>query len=486
MNLRQVTETNMFWTIIDKTCYNSLNFIFQIILARLLSPTDYGIIGYVVIFISFSQIIVNGGLGMAIIQDQQNTSLDNSTIFWYNFSLSLLMYLSLFFVAPLIANFFKQPILIKVIRILSLNLIIGAFVVVQQNLLSKNFKMKSIAITNVVSLVIGAFIGIYGAYNHWGVWALVCQNLTFTLATVFFFWSFSTWKPDFVFSISSFKKNFNFGYKLILSGIYANIINNTVNIIIGKKYPTAKLGFYTRGLQFSDMVAFSFSAILQQATFPIFAKIQSDKELFRTILKKLLCFSAFIMFPIMTLLYVLAEPIVITLLTEKWRNLIPFIQILVFYRVLYPMAALSLQSFNAIGRSDIFLKSELIKFPIILTAYIIAFHYNLETLLLINIGVMLINYYITSFYINKIFDYSYWHQLKDFLPFIILSLIMGLIVMGLRLVIPNFVIQIALGVIIGLPCYIVGVKLLKLPEYNEAKKTLKTMYLKFKPTTIIK
>ncbi len=480
MNLRQTAETNMFWTIIDKTCYNSLNFVFQIILARLLSPSDYGLIGYVIIFISFSQVIINGGLGTYIIQNQQNSSLDNTTIFWYNFTLSIIMYGILFFIAPLIAHFFNQSILINIIRILSLNLIIGSFAIVQQNLLFKNFKMKFIAITNVCSLVVGASVGIYGAFHHWGVWALVCQNLIFTCCVVSFFWIFSHWKPSFAFSVSSFKKSFHFGYKLVLSGIYANILNNTVNFIIGKKYPTKTLGFYTRGLQFSDMVAFTFASVLQQATFPIISKVQHDQELFRSILKKLLCFSAFIMFPIMTLLFVLAEPIVITLLTEKWRDLIPFIQILVFYRVLYPMAALCLQSFNAIGRSDIFLKSELIKFPFIVIAYFIGFHYDLKTLLFINLSVTLINYYINCIYINKFFNYSFWQQLKDFLPFIFLSIVMAIIIEGVRLIISNFMLQIIVGTVVGLSSYVIGVKILRLPEYNEAKTSIINILAKIK------
>ena len=363
-SLKSTATKGIIWSAVDKFAVQFGQFFASILLARILVPEDFGLIGMLAIFIALSQIFIESGLGLGLIQRQDSTDIDFSTVFVFNLGVSSFFYLLLFLAAPFISTFFNQPQLTNLIRVLGLNLFIIALAIVQRTKLTIAIDFKSIAKSNVIGMIVGGVFGVIAAKGGYGVWSLVLQTLLGSLATSVSLWVFSNWSPSIAFSKKSFKSLFGYGSKLLIAGLYAQILNNVYNICLGKFYPTASLGYYTKARSFADLSAGTVVSVIHQATFPILSSVQDDREKLVSIYSRLIRMSAFFIIPLMTLIALLAKPIVILLLTEKWVSLIPLLQWMVFARVFYPMSALNMNLLNAIGRSDLFLKVDLSKLPL--------------------------------------------------------------------------------------------------------------------------
>lgn len=469
-SLKSTAAKGIIWSAVDKFAVQIGQFVVSIVLARILLPEDFGLLGMLAIFIAISQTFIESGMGLGLIQRQDRTDIDFSTVFVFNLAVSSLFYLLLFFSAPFIASYFNQPQLIDLTRVLGLNLFVSSLAIVQRTKLTIAINFKAIAKTNVIGVIIGGITGIVAAMNGFGVWSLVIQTLSGSFASAVSLWFFSHWTPSIAFSRNSFKNLFGFGSKLLLSGLYAQLLTNVYNICIGKYYPISSLGYYTRAKGFADISAGTVTGILQQATFPILAAVQNDKEKLVSVYSRMIRMSSFFIIPMMTLIALLAKPIVILLLTEKWVAVIPLLQWMVFARIFFPMSAINMNLLNAIGRSDLFLKVDLSKLPLTILAMIITIPFGVKAMIIGHVVTSGLAFFINAYLPGKYYGYGGLAQLKDMLPVLLATIGMSLVVFFMTFFVDNLILQLIGGSILGVVCYLCFCWLLKLGELMELKK----------------
>lgn len=468
--LKSIALSGIIWSAIDKFSFQAVQFIIGIVLARLLMPKDFGLIGMLSIFIAISQSFVISGMGSGLIQKKDRTNVDFSTVFVFNFAVSIFFYFILYFIAPLIASLYDMPQLVVLTRILAFNIIINSLAVVQRSRLTIKIDFKKIAITNVASAILSGLLAVFLAYKGFGVWALVMQTLFGSIISVAMLWYMSHWKPSIQFSKKSFKVLFGFGSKLLLSGLYAQTFNNIYNITIGKAYSAAELGFYTRAKGFAELTADTVSSILQQVTYPILASLQDDKERMVSVYSRLIRMAAFLIFPVMTLFSLLADPFVRLFLGPNWIPVIILLQWISFARIFYPISVINMNILNAIGRSDLFLKVDLSKMPLTIVALIITIPLGVKAMVIGHVVTSGISFFINAFMPGKLFGYGGLAQLKDMIPFIIATIFMALVVFLSVYFIDHLYLKLIIGVIIGLTTYILMCFLLKIKELKEVKE----------------
>ena len=465
-NIKEKLIKGTLWNTIEKVAIKSASFVIGIILARLLSPEDYGLIGMLMIFISLSSIFIESGFAKALIQKQDRTDIDFSTTFYFNLGVSLLLYLALYITAPYIASFYNFPILSPLLRVLSINIIIASINIVQRAKLMIEMDFKSLAKINFLGTLVGGIGGILLAYKDFGVWALAGQYLISTLTMTILFFKYSHWTPTLHFSFISFKKLFRFGFNLLIAGSITTIFNNIATIAIGKLYKSSQLGYYTRANQFTDMIAWTINDVLGNVTFPILSELQNDRERLISIYKKSLFYTSLITFPIMTLLAILAKPIILLLLTEKWLPCVALLQILCFARMLTPLSAINMNALNAIGRSDLFLKIDLSKLPIDIFFLIVTIPLGIKAIVIGNLISTVICFFINAYYPGKILNYGPIKQLKDFIRVFISIGVMSIFVILIRTHIDNVSLQLLLGSILGITIYIICCKIFNIISFS--------------------
>ena len=475
-SLKSIALKGVFWSAIDKFFAQGVQFAIVIILARILMPADFGLIGMLSIFIVLSQTLVDSGLGTGLIQKKNRTDVDFSTVFIFNLVTSVFLYFILFVTAPAIADFYESPQLVLLTRVLAINIIINSLAVVQYSKLTISIDFKTISKVNIISVVLGGLIAIYFAYFGYGVWALVIQQITRSFISVLMFWFLSKWKPSVFFSKQSFKYLFDFGSKLLLARIYAQILNNIYNIIIGKVYSASELGYYTNAKNYSDITAGTITGILQQVTFPILVSLQDDKKRMISVYSRIIRMTAFFVFPIMTLLALLADPFIRLVLTEKWLPAVVLLQWLSFARIFSPISSVNMNILNAVGRSDLFLKVDLSKLPLIVITLIITIPLGIKAMVIGNFIISIISFYINAYMPGKLFGYGALSQLKDILPVFISTAIMAFIVIFTTFFIENLYFKLIVGIFSGVISYLTISSILKIEELNELKSILKKFY----------
>ncbi|PWB24408.1 lipopolysaccharide biosynthesis protein [Flavobacterium sp. HTF] len=466
-SLKSIATKGIFWSAVDKFAVQIGQFIVSVVLARILLPEDFGLIGMLAIFIALSQTFIESGLGIGLIQRQVRSDIDFSTVFVFNLVVSSFFYLLLFFSAPFIAIFFNQPQLTDLVRVLGLSLFLNAIAIVQKTKLTIAIDFKSIAKSNVIAVFVGGLCGVLAAINGYGVWSLVIQSLVGALASSITLWFLSKWSPSILFSKKSFESLFRYGSKILLAGLYAQLLNNVYNICLGKFYPTASLGYYTRAKSFADLSAGTIVSVIQQATFPVLTTVQNDKEKLVSIYSRMIRMSAFLIIPLMTLIALLAKPIVILLLTEKWISLIPLLQWMVFARIFLPMSAINMNLLNAVGRSDLYLKVDLSKLPLIILAMIITIPLGVKAIIIGHVITSAMAFIINAYLPGKLYGYGAISQLKDMLPVFVATVGMAVSVFAVSCFIENLILQLFLGSLLGLITYLSICRLLKLEELKE-------------------
>lgn len=477
-SLKSRATKGIFWTATEKIFLQTGQFVIGIVLARLLMPEDFGLIGMLSIFIAISQTFIDSGMGSGLIQKKNIKDVDFSTVFVFNLIVSIAFYFLLFFTAPLIADFYKMPQLVLLTRILALNIIINALVIVQRSKLKIALDFKSLAVTNVISVLIGGVFALVFAYLGWGVWALVIQTIAGSVVSVVMLWFFAGAGLSMRFSRESFKALFGFGSKLLLSGLYGQLFNNLYNIVIGKAYSVSELGFYTRSKAFADMTSGTVTSILYQVSYPILASLQDDKERMISVYRRLIRMTTFFVFPAMTVLALLSDPIIRVLLTDKWAGVIVLLQWMCFAKIFYPLNVINMNILNAIGRSDLYLKVDLIKLPLIVTILIITLPISVKALIIGLIIISIIEFFINAYIPGKIFGYGGWQQLKDMFSIIIATICMAFIVWISVLFIKVLILKLIIGVVVAIISYLYISYLLRLPELEELKGLL--LKIKFK------
>jgi O-antigen/teichoic acid export membrane protein len=446
-----MTIKGVFWSFLERFGTQSILLLTQIVLARLLSPKDFGLIGMIIIFVSISQVFIDSGFVNALIQKADINSSDYSTAFICNLVISIFLYLILFFSSPLIADFLNQPELKWLLRFVCLGLLFISLGFVQVAKLRKELNFKVITKATIYANIISAVVGISMALLNYGVWALAFQMVLIYFFRTLFFWIYGDWRPILIFSKKSFKALFNFGYKLLLSGIIDQAYRNIYLLIIGKLFSARDLGYYTQAHKFQEVPVQSLAVIVGSVTFPAFSKIQNEEEKLLLGVRKTLKLLVFVNFPLMLGLAAVAQPLFFYVLGEKWLSAVPYFQLLCISGMLYTLHTTNLSILQVKGRPDLFLRLEIIKKIIITIAIVIGLKWGIMGLIGGSVITSFISFFINAFYSGRLINYPIKRQLKDIYPALILSLLMVCIILGLgRLYPPSlllFISQVLIGII---------------------------------------
>lgn len=428
MTLKQKTISGLTWSFIDSFANQGISFIVGIILARLLTPKEFGLIGMLAIFIAVSQSFINSGFSQALIRKQDCTQKDYSTVFYFNIVVGVFFYLLLFTSASAIGNFFNEPILKPLIRVLGLSLIINSLTLIQTTILTKRINFKLQAKISVIAASLSGIVGIYMAYTGWGVWSIVARIiLGFFLSSVLL-WYWNKWQPSLVFSIASFKKLFAFGSNLLISGLIDTIYRNIYYVIIGKYFAAVELGYYTRAEQFQSLPSANLQSIIGRVSYPVLSTIQNDIPRLKETYKKIIRSTMIVTFVLMLGMVAVAKPMVIALIGEKWEPSVIYLQMLCFVGMLYPLHAINLNMLNVQGRSDLFLRLEIIKKILAVPVIIIAIFFGIKAMILGMILLSFFAYYLNSYWSGRLINYSWIEQIKDILPSFMIAAVMSSIV----------------------------------------------------------
>ena len=455
-SIKQRTIAGLKWSTAERFSSQGIRFIISIIIARLLSPADYGIIGMIMIFIEISGVFVGGGFSSALIRKQNRTDADLSTVFYYNIAVSLFFYFLLFVTAPLIADFYDSEIITPIIRVVGLNVIIGAFSAIQSTILNIKIDFKTQTKISLIALLLSGSIGITMALMGYGVWTLVVQTLVQTLISSILLWFFIKWKPQKIFSINSFKELFGYGSKLMLSGLIDSIYRNIYQVIIGKLFTKSDLGYFTRAKGLTQLPSSNITSVIQRVTFPILSEMQDDKKQLETNYRKLLKMSAFVIFPLMLLLCALSKPLIEILLTEKWLPAVPLLQVLCIAYMFYPIHAINLNLLQVKGRSDLFLKLEIIKKIITTIILIITAPLGVFIMCVGIVASSVISLVINTYYTGKLIHVGFVKQMRDIMPIMILSTISGLFAYLPSMLVKTNYLQLGIGGILGCLTFFLG------------------------------
>ncbi len=461
----KVVTTNLLWRFAERCGAQGVTFIVSIVLARLLDPKVYGTIALVTVFTTILQVFIDSGLGNALIQKKNADNIDFSTVFIFNITVCSVLYLSMFFAAPLIAKFYGRPELVPVVRVLSITLLISGVKNIQQAYVSRHMLFKRFFFATLGGTLGAAAIGIFMAYKGLGVWALVAQNLFNQTVDTIILWVTVKWRPQLAFSFKRLKELFTYGWKLLLSSLIDTVYNDLRQLIIGKLYTESDLSFYNKGKQFPNLIVTNINASIDSVLLPTMSSEQDDRERVKAMTRRAIKTSTYIMMPLMVGLAVCGEPIIDLLLTSKWLPCVPYLRIFCFSFAFYPIHTANLNAIKAMGRSDLFLKLEIIKKAIGLIMLISTMRFGVIWMAYSLLFTTITNSIINSFPNSKLLGYSYLQQIKDMLPQILLSAVTGVAVYAVQFLrlsdIPTLFIQVILGVTI----YVSGSVLFKFESF---------------------
>ena len=468
-SLKSKTVKGVGWSFVDNIASAGVSFLVGLVLANLLTPEEYGILAIIMIFIAVSNSIIDSGFSSALIRKTDCKPIDYNTTFYFNLGVSIILYSILYIAAPYIAEFFHEPVLIEVTRVISWILIINALAIIPRTLFVKTIDFKTQTKVSLISSVLSGVIGIGMALYGMGVWSLVGQQLSRQLSNTLLLWIYCSWKPAWEFSTQSFKDLFGFGSKLMLSGLLNTIWNEIYYIVIGKFYSSAQLGQYTRAGQFSTIFSSNLTTVIQRVSFPVLSTIQDNPIRLREGYRRIIKISMLVTFSCMLGLAAVAKPMILILIGEKWTPAITYLQIICLSSMLYPLHAINLNILQVKGRSDIFLKLEIIKKMIGVGPILLGIFYGIEPMLWGGVVTSIISYYLNSYYSAQMIQYSTWNQIKDIFPTFFIAAIVAIIMWSLTLFNLSMwlliILQICIGIILALCLF----EKTKLSEYNEIK-----------------
>lgn len=465
--------SSLFWKLMERGGTQGVQFIVQIVLARLLLPEDYGLITLVTIFIAIANVFVQSGFNTALIQKKDADELDFSSVLYLSLFVAGLIYAILFFISPLISKFYDQPQLIQVFRVLSITLFFGAFNSIQNALVSRKMQFKKLFFSSLGAIAISGIIGIIIAYKGFGVWALVIQQLVNQFMITVILWFTVKWRPKLIFSFERVKGLFSYGGKLLLSALIDKLYMNLRSLIIGKMYNAEMLGLFNMGKQFPQPIVTNINGSIQSVMLPALSSEQDNRKRVKDMVRRSIVTSSFILFPTMVGLAVVAEPLVKIVLTDKWLACVPFLQIFCMSYSLWPIHTANLQAINALGRSDIFLKLEIIKKIIGLSVLGVTLFYGVYAIALGGVLTGVIATVVNAYPNDKLLNYSYKEQWKDIMPSLILSLVMGAVVYCINFIRLDIWTMLIIQIVLGLILYIGMAKVFKLECYRYLLTTCK-------------
>ena len=456
------------WNGIQKISVQSVQFILNLILARILTPEQYGVVGILLVFIAISRVFVDSGFGDALIQTKERTQEDNNTVFVFNIFISITIYGLLWLVAPSVSQYYEIPILTSTLRIIALSLIINSFFAVPSVLLKAELNFKALTKLNLTSTLISGGIALYMAMNGYGVWALVAQPLARGIVSSSLVWFVQDWKPNWSFSMASFKKLFRYGSYLLFGTLLGTLVNNFSALFIAKIISTKDLGYYSRGTQFSDSINSIIAPVLSQVVFAGLTTVQDDHKLLKSHISKIVKLTGFITFPTFIFLMVIAESLIRVLLTEKWLPAVPIMQIICMARLITSISGINISILKAIGRSDLMLKQQYLKILVRFLLLIGSFKYGIIAVAFAELLSTLIHFFINTYSSGKFFNYGAIRQAKDLAKVLFASSIMAGIVYlsGLNIKPIHEVIWLCCTPILAVISYLIMAKFLRIQELN--------------------
>ena len=463
---RKKVVVSFIWKLLERSSVQIVSFIVTIILARLLTPEDYGSIAIVMVFVNLATVFVEGGLNSALIQKKECDNTDYSTIFLFSFVVSLIIYFLLYFCAPFIANFYEKPILESVLRIISIILIAFSISSVQKAYLMKNMCFKELFYSNMGGLVLSAAVGIYMAYAGYGVWALVTQQIISAFSGVIFMWYIVQWRPYFLFSKEKFKTLYNFGWKVFVTNLTISLFVDIRSLIIGRIYNPSALAFFDRGKQFPYMIMDNVNSSIQSVMFPVLSNSQDKQSEVKAMMKRTVSVSSYVILPLLVGLLAGAKPLTLFLLTEKWVEIVPFIQIFCLANILMPIQSVNLVAIRALGYSGVLLKLEFIKKVLEVTILVVTVFISVKAIawgvVIYNLLCIIINLYPSKKYV----EYGFIEQMQDYLPSLFLSLTMGILIYWIQFLPVGYIVILLLQFISGVILYVILSKLFKVNSYE--------------------
>lgn len=477
-SLKKQTVRGVGWSFIDSMLGQGITFLVGLVLARLLSPDEYGLIGIITIFITIFNFIVDSGFSNALIRKNDATDRDYNTMFIVNMCVSVALFGLMYVGAPLVAEFFQRPELTGLCRVMGIVVIINALSLVQNTILTKRLDFKTKTKASFISSVTSGIVGIAMAYSDYGVWALVGQQITKQLLNTILLWVYIHWIPKFLFSVSSFREMWNFGWKLLVSGIIDQAWTQIYQVVIGKCYTPAALGQYTRAQQFSSICSSNLTTIIQRVSYPALSKMQDDKPRLKNGYKRVIKISMLVTYTLMLGLAGCAKSLILVLIGEKWIVCIPILQIICFSAMQYPLHALNLNMLQVQGRSDLFLRLEIIKKCIAVIPLLLGIFVGIYYMLTCSIFTGLFALYLNAYYSGPFLKYSIWEQARDILPSLLMALSMFSILFAFSFLPINPLIMLPLQIIIGAAFTLTICEIRKPEEYLELKGIVIPIFIK--------
>lgn len=475
MKTKRKIINSLIWAFLERIGAQGVSFIVSIVLARLLFPKEFGVIAIVTIFISLANTFVTAGLGNSLIQKKNADDIDFSTVFYFNIFFSLIVYIVLWLIAPVVSNYFEMYQLTIIIRVMGIRVLFSAVNSVQRAFVSRNFLFKKFFFSTIIGTLFSAIIGIYMAYNGYGVWALVAQYMTNSFIDTFVLWITVKWRPKKVFSLSRLKTLFSFGWKLLLSSLLSTIYVNIYSIIIGKFYSSSDLAFYNRGKKFPQIFSVNISSAIDSVFFPAMASQQDNIPKLKIYARKSISFGSFIIFPIMFGLAAIADNMIPVLLTDKWNDAIIFVQIASISFAFLPITMANLQVIKALGRSDTYLKLDIIKKIVGLSILFSLFKRGVVAIAIAEALSTFLGLFINTYHNKKYINYSLYEQIKDIFPSLLSSMIMAIIVFLIgEILVFNVIIVMFIQVVSGAIIYLIITMILRLSVLSEIIEMIKS------------
>lgn len=477
-NLKETAVKGLIWSAIERIGAQGIQFVFGIIITRILFPADYGLVGMILIFVAIGQTIVDSGFGSALIWKNDSNETDLSTVFYFNITVSLILYFILFFLAPVIANFYNEPRLINLIRVICLNFLIVSFSLIQQVDLQKKVDFKLLAIINIFGSIIAGIVALIMAFKGFGPWAIVMQMLVKSFLTSLLLWIFNKWRPVFVFSLSTLKQLFRYGSSLLAAGLLNTVFRNLYFNIIGKLFPVTSLGYYTRAVQLNDFPVTTISQIFNRVVFPVFSTIKDNNERLKNAVRKTLRTMIFITFPVLIGLIAVADEFIEVVLTEKWLPASNYFKLLCLAGLFYPFQVLTNEVLKTKGKSNLILKLEIITKIVLIINILITWRWGITLIIIGQILSMFLAYVIGFFYVLKLIGCTLWEHLKDILPYLVVSASMYFVLSVISNQINKPSISLIVMSCLGFVFYFAAIWFLRFDERKEIQVIFKMIKIK--------
>lgn len=473
MGLGDKMFKGMAWSAIERLSVQAMQFVIGIVLARILTPEEYGIIGILVVFTAISQVFIDSGFTKALIQKKNRTANDISTVFLFNIGISSLFYIILWLGAPFIADFYNIQLLALLLRVLAFSLILNALFTVPVTLYTIDLNFKVLTKVNLAGSIVSGSIAIYMAYTGYGVWALVAQTLIKSAVTATLIWFGLKWKPSWVFSKKSIKELFSFGSNILISSLLSVSVNKSYDLAIAKTSSTQDLGYYARGTQFSDMVYGIISSVFISVLLPGLSTVQDQIDLLVKHTRSILKAAALLVIPLFFFLAVVAEPLIRFLLTEKWLPAVPIMQIFCIARSITILSNINVNILYVVGKPNLALKQQYTKLSVRIVLLIIALKHGIIYIALAELASTIIHFFINTYYPGKIMKYGALQQIKDMFPILISGIVMVVAVFFGTYFLSNDLLKLCVAPFIALPIYFVLIRLFKVQELKMVLEKVK-------------